>query len=118
MENTASLYGAEAELTYIHNLPPVHNEASSSEIAYEAAKTVLGEENIVIMEKTTGGEDFSFYLEHKPGCFAFIGSGNPKKKTTFAHHNDRFDIDEDVLINGAALYAEYALSYLNQNKPL
>lgn len=118
MENTASLYGAEAELTYIHNLPPVHNEASSSEIAYEAAKTVLGEENIVIMEKTTGGEDFSFYLEHKPGCFAFIGSGNPKKKTTFAHHNDHFDIDEDVLISGAALYAEYALSYLDQNKPL
>lgn len=117
MDHTASLYGAKADLTYIYNLPPVVNEEESSAIAYEAAVRVMGEENIVLQEKTTGGEDFAFYLEGKPGCFAFIGSGNAKKNTNFAHHNDHFNIDEDVLARGSALYAEYALTYLKKTRP-
>lgn len=116
MESTAALYGAKATLSYRFVLPPVFNEEFSSRIAYEAASHVMGEENIILMEKTTGGEDFSFYLEEKPGCFAFLGSGNPEKNTHIAHHNDHFDIDEDVLINGSALYAEYALTYLKENR--
>ncbi len=116
MENTASLYGAKAKLSYVYNLPPVVNEEESSAIAYEAAAEVMGKENIVLQEKTTGGEDFAFYLERKPGCFAFIGSGNPEKSTNYAHHNDHFNIDEDVLSTGSSLYAEYALTYLKKHR--
>ena len=114
MESTADLYGASAEMIYTYNLPPVVNDEASSALAYEAASRILGEENIVLQEKTTGGEDFAFYLEHKPGCFVFIGSGNYEKGTDFAHHNDHFDLDEDVLLHGSALYAEYAISFLKK----
>jgi len=114
MESTAALYGASAEMIYTYNLPPVVNDEASSALAYEAASRILGEENIVLQEKTTGGEDFAFYLEHKPGCFVFIGSGNHEKGTDFAHHNDHFDLDEDVLLHGSALYAEYAISFLKK----
>lgn len=47
----------------------------------------------------------------------FIGSGNHEKGTDFAHHNDHFDLDEDVLLHGSALYAEYAISFLKKRKP-
>lgn len=114
MESTADLYGASAEMIYTYNLPPVVNDEASSALAYEAASRILGEENIVLQEKTTGREDFAFYLEHKPGCFVFIGSGNHEKGTDFAHHNDHFDLDEDVLLHGSALYAEYAISFLKK----
>lgn len=114
MESTAALYGATAEMIYTYNLPPVVNDEASSALAYEAASRILGEENIVLQEKTTGGEDFAFYLDHKPGCFVFIGSGNHEKGTDFAHHNDHFDLDEDVLLHGSALYAEYAVSFLKK----
>lgn len=114
MESTAALYGASAEMMYTYNLPPVVNDEASSALAYEAASRILGEENIVLQEKTTGGEDFAFYLDHKPGCFVFIGSGNHEKGTDFAHHNDHFDLDEDVLLHGSALYAEYAVSFLKK----
>ena len=114
VESTAALYGASAEMIYTYNLPPVVNDEASSALAYEAASRILGEENIVLQEKTTGGEDFAFYLEHKPGCFVFIGSGNHEKGTDFAHHNDHFDLDEDVLLHGSALYAEYAISFLKK----
>jgi len=118
VESTAALYGATATLSYAYNLPPVVNEERASALATKVAVDLLGEENVVLFEKTTGGEDFAFYLEEKPGCFAFIGSGNKEKGTHHAHHNDFFDIDEDVLLHGSALYAGYALAYLKEAENL
>ncbi len=115
VKSTAALYGAESELEYHKYILPLYNEEKSSATAYEAAKMVMGEENITLLEKTTGAEDFAFYLEHKPGCFAFLGSMNKEKKADAAHHNDHFDVDEDVLIKGSLLHAQYALTYLSQN---
>lgn len=116
IKSTASLYGASSELEYFKYIPPLYNDEGASLVARHAAIKVLGEENIVTMEKTTGGEDFAYYLEHKPGCFAFLGSKNTKKKTDAAHHNDHFDIDEDVLINGSLLHATYALNFLHMDQ--
>lgn len=115
IENTAAMYRCEATLEYNYVTPPLINEESSSAIAYEAALKTHGAENISKLEKTTGGEDFAYYLKDKPGCFAFIGTKNVEKKADVAHHNEYFDVDEDALIGGSALYAEYALTYLNQN---
>lgn len=115
VESTAAMYRCEATLEYSYVTPPLINEESSSAIAYEAALKTHGAENISKLEKTTGGEDFAYYLKDKPGCFAFIGTKNVEKKTDIAHHNENFDVDEDALIGGSALYAEYAMTYLNQN---
>ncbi|MGB4590452.1 MAG: amidohydrolase [Clostridiaceae bacterium] len=114
VESTAAMYRCEATLEYSYVTPPLINEESSSAVAYEAALKTHGAENVVKLEKTTGGEDFAYYLKDKPGCFAFIGTKNVEKKTDVAHHNEYFDVDEDALIGGSALYAEYALTYLNQ----
>ncbi len=118
IKSTANLYGAESKLEYFKYIPPLYNDEKSSGLAYHAAKLIMGKENIVLMEKTTGAEDFAFYQEHKPGCFAFLGSMNPEKKTDAPHHNDHFDIDEDVLLKGSLLHAQYALSYLAENREL
>jgi len=115
VESTAAMYRCEATLEYSYVTPPLINEESSSAVAYEAALKTHGAENISKLEKTTGGEDFAYYLKDKPGCFAFIGTKNVEKKTDVAHHNEYFDVDEDALIGGSALYAEYAMTYLNQN---
>jgi metal-dependent amidase/aminoacylase/carboxypeptidase family protein len=115
VESTAAMYRCEATLEYSYVTPPLINEESSSAIAYEAALKTHGAENISKLEKTTGGEDFAYYLKDKPGCFAFIGTKNVEKKTDVAHHNENFDVDEDALIAGSALYAEYAMTYLSQN---
>ena len=115
VESTAAMYRCEATLEYSYVTPPLINEEFSSAVAYEAALKTHGAENISKLEKTTGGEDFAYYLKDKPGCFAFIGSKNAEKKTDVAHHNEYFDVDEDALIAGSALYAEYAMTYLNKN---
>ena len=57
-----------------------------------------------------GGEDFAFYT--KPRGRWPVGIANSDKGTDVAHHNERFDIDEDALPVGTALYAQFALDYL------
>ncbi|MDO5755198.1 MAG: amidohydrolase [Tissierellia bacterium] len=114
-ENTAAAYGATVELDYEYILGPTTNEEQSSAIAENAVKKVMGENALKKMEKTTGGEDFSFYLEDKPGCFAFIGVKNDDIEANYPHHSERFDIDDSVLSKGSAVYAQYAMDFLNQD---
>lgn len=116
VENTAATYGATVDIEYNRIVLPTYNDKVNSEVAIEAAKKVVGEENVVLHEKTTGGEDFSFYLQDgKPGVFGFVGARNEELKTDFPHHNESFNIDESVLANGAGVYAQYAIDYLNKN---
>ena len=67
----------------------------------------------VIDNVTIASEDFSEFSERVPGIFMFLGAGNADKGTTVSHHNPRFDIDEDILVNGAAMYVHGALHYLD-----
>ena len=113
---TAAAYGASVHMEYRQRVPSVvANEAASSRIAGEAVRKVLGDAALAEVEPTMIGEDFSYYLEKKPGCFAFFGAANPEKGIVHAHHNSRFDIDEDVLAGAAGIYAQYALDWLREN---
>lgn len=115
IENTAAMYRGEATLDYKFVTPPLINDPASSDLARAAALKIFEPQQIVLEPATTGGEDFAYYIQNKPGCFAFIGCANPDKGTHIAHHHECFNIDEDVLANGAALYAQYAVDFLNQN---
>lgn len=73
----------------------------------------FGEDALLQEPPTTGGEDFSYFTEHTPGCFALVGCGNPDKDTEWAHHHGKFNVDEDAMKMGAEMYAQYAYNYLN-----
>uniref|UniRef100_UPI002B05C10A M20 family metallopeptidase n=1 Tax=Providencia alcalifaciens TaxID=126385 RepID=UPI002B05C10A len=115
-EHTAAMYGATAEVDYIYGTLPVINEEHSALLAQSVISEAFGENTLMAERPTPGGEDFSFYMENIPGCFALLGSGNPEKDTQWAHHHGCFNIDEDVMASGAELYAQYAWSYLQQDK--
>ena len=60
------------------------------------------------------GDDFAEYLLQTKGAYAYLGTANPKKPhTCISNHRGDFDIDEETLPLGAALYAAYALSVLD-----
>ena len=58
-------------------------------------------------------ENFGQYISMWPGVFAFLGMKNPEKGSR-SHHNQNFDIDEDVLFKGRAASATYAIEFLKQ----
>ncbi|CAI1630943.1 amidohydrolase [Serratia fonticola] len=114
-EHTAAIYGATAQVEYTYGTLPVINEERSALLAQSVVRSAFGDEVLFAEKPTTGGEDFSFFIENIPGCFALLGCGNPEKGTDWAHHHGCFNIDEDVMATGAELYAQYAWSYLQQD---
>ena len=56
-------YGADYELDYTYILGATTNDEESSKIAEKAVEKVAGSEALQKMVKTTGGEDFSYYLK-------------------------------------------------------
>lgn len=113
-ESVASIYGASAEVEYIRGTDAVDNDKESAELVQQVATEAFGSEVIYKEKPTMGGEDFSAFLTKAPGSFALVGSGNPEKDTEWAHHHGNFDIDEDALVTGAELYAQYAWAFLKK----
>src|SRR6056297_205007 len=114
IENTAESFRAKAALDYTQLIIPTINVPEMSAIGERAVEKLLGEDGLVKYEKTTGGEDFAFYLEKVPGAFAFVGSRNEEKIPLYPHHHPKFDIDEDALEVSAGLYAQYAVDFLSE----
>jgi amidohydrolase len=53
-------------------------------------------------ERIMAGEDFSYYLERKPGCFFFVGAGS-ESVASAPHHHPLFDIEEKAMLHAARL---------------
>lgn len=113
-EQVAAVYGASAEVDYVRGTQAVINGEESAHLVQDVAVSAFGEEVLYHEKPTMGGEDFSFYLDEVPGCFALVGSGNAEKDTQWAHHHGKFNLDEDAMVTGAELYAQYAWSFLNK----
>lgn len=109
IKNTCEAYRADYEFDYYSDIPATINDERCSEIATESVKKILGEKGLVKYAGSPGGEDFSYFLEKFPGVYAFVGCRNEEKDCCYSLHNERFDLDEDALVNGAAFYVQYVL---------
>lgn len=105
-ESIGDLHNARAEVSIDDGYPPVVNTAREARIAYQAAKSVVGESGLMALDHPSmGSEDFSYYLQELPGCYVRFGArsgGQPYVPL----HSPAFDIDEGVLEIGAAFFAE------------
>lgn len=84
--------------------PPVINTAAEVEFARQTAAEVWGEDNAdANYTPSMGGEDFSFMLQERPGCYAVIG-----QKTTpdvLPLHNTRYDFCDKIIPNGIRYFS-------------
>ena len=101
---TERMYNAKIDFNYKDGYPPTVNHKNPTKKVLKAAKKVAGD-NVVLPYLSMGGEDFSYYLKKKPGCFFFIGSA-PNKNKLFEtpHHCSHFTIDERSLLIGPSVY--------------
>ena len=99
---TAESYNLIHEFTYTREFVPLVNDAALSQEALAAARTVLGDDNVATAsEPMTGSEDFARFLDHVPGCFAYVGNGEGSAPL----HNASYDFDDRGLIHGARFHA-------------
>jgi amidohydrolase len=108
----ATALGAQADVTITLGVDPTVNAVAPTEVVYQAAAAVLGEENINTTYRTMGGEDFSAVLARAQGNFFFLGARNDAQGLNYPHHNPRFDIDESCLPAGVAILCDAAVRCL------
>jgi amidohydrolase len=109
----AEALGAGVELRYERLSRPVVNDERMTAVMRAAAEEIVGRDQVRSGVRTMGGEDFAFFLEAVPGCFAFVGSGPRDGTPGPPHHSPGFDIDEDALVIGTELLTRTALRYLS-----
>ncbi len=95
----AESFGARLDLQYNRGYPAVQNAPAETEIARSVAATAFGDDSLLPdLRPRTASEDFAFYLQARPGCFLFLGSGDGPSL-----HSASYDFN-DALIRPAATY--------------
>ena len=102
-EGVSHAHGARADVRYRRNYPPTINAAEPAAWARAAAADVLGPQAVHSdRPPSMGGEDFAFFLEHRPGCYAWIGQGG--ESGACAIHNPHYDFNDSLLPVGASYW--------------
>ena len=110
LEGTASASGCRVEFELKPGYPAVVNDPASARLAARLAGEVFGAEHVIEHPPIAASEDFSYFLQNRPGAFVFVGSSNEAKGITAQHHSPRFDVDEDALPRGTELLVRLALA--------
>jgi amidohydrolase len=113
-EQITEAMGGACEFEVICGYPSLRNDPRLTGEMQNAAAAFLGKENVVSTDPMMIAEDFAYYGQSAPGCFYFLGTGNPEKGTTAPLHNPRFNIDEAALEISAGLMAYMAIQQLEK----
>lgn len=108
---------ATVDYTYRRGYPATVNDPVATELVREAARDAVGRDKVLDADPKMGAEDFSYFLEERPGCYFFVGSRNESRGLVWGHHHPKFDIDEDSLAIGIETTVNTALRYLADGLP-
>ena len=107
------LYGGTYDFYYEAKSFSVMNDPAIAAQARRAAADIVGEENVLAKDrKFMGGEDYCFIARAVPSAFLFVGCANPDAFESMPLHSARFQLDERVLGNTAAVFSQAALQLL------
>jgi amidohydrolase len=96
---------AKGVLTYHRGYPPVVNSQAEVEFAHSVASEVWGAANADMnYTPSMGGEDFSYMLHERPGCYSVIGQ-TPKGQTMVPLHNTRYDFCDAIIPSGVRYFS-------------
>jgi len=120
--NTAAAFGAEVEFKFRRNYPPLINHPEATRFAVEVMKSVVGADKVDDnTEPSMAAEDFSYFLQARPGCYIFIGNGEGDHRDgghglgPCVLHNGSYDFNDNLLPVGASFWVKLVEASLPQS---
>lgn len=116
---TAAAFRGTAVTKALASAPPLYNDPVLVEQMAEGARQLFGGEKVFFLEKGgMGSEDFASYTEKIPCAYLLLGAGTAQENAAFGKpmHNAEVIFNEEILVNGAALYAWGALKWLAEGE--
>ena len=105
-------YGGSNTLDYEYGYPPTVNAYPDCvKNVQRTGDKVVGPKRSSLPQKTMGAEDFSYFLEERPGCFFFVGAA--KRGEILPHHKSVFDFDERALLISSSMFVELVYDLLS-----
>ena len=111
-ENAAAAQGGTVKFHHETKALPVINHPVVRQAVLESAAKVVGEGNIAPMPIKMSSEDFSFFVDKKPGAFIRLGTRNAAKGCVTLPHNNDFLLDEDALPIGSQVCVQFVLDHM------
>lgn len=112
----AFTFGAKARVEYLHSgVPPMVNDQKLLEQVTGYIDHMLGEGTSYELPKMTGSEDFSVLSQKVPSVLLWIGTGSEEEGYPYGVHDPRVTFNEDMIPVMAAIYAETAIRWLEDN---
>jgi hippurate hydrolase len=131
-KHTAAAFGATVEFEFHRNYPPTINHARESEFVRGVMRDTVGEENTLDFEPSMGAEDFSYFLQAKPGAYFVIGNGDGRHRLAYGGaapaggdpsdgthglgpctlHNPHYDFNDELIPLGGTLWVRLAEKWL------
>lgn len=103
-EGIARTHGAEVDVLFKRFCPVTVNHPRETDYAYEIAREIVGTQNVdPDVDPSMAGEDFSYMLNTKPGCYIFLGNG-----PSAGLHNPNYDFADEAIPYGISYWVGVA----------
>lgn len=104
-EGVGTAFGCQVEVDIETGYDSVDNNPEAMDIVRRGAATVIGEAAVVETKPVMPVEDFSYYLQHKPGAYFFVGAKMAEDHKVYPHHHEQFDFQERAMEVTAKVFA-------------
>lgn len=113
VEQILAPVGVEHELIYNRGVPPVLNDDVATALLASAAQSI-DPQAVVQAPQSSGGEDFSWYLEKVPGSMARLGCWSGEGEQHDLHMGDLI-VDERAIGVGIKLFGAVVEQFIGEN---
>ena len=102
-ESTAIAMGCQAIVELQDMYPTVVNHKTQTQHVIRIAEANFGKDKVKSDDlPLTASEDFSYFLEAKPGCFYMLGIKRAEMR--YSLHTSYFDYNDSMIASGSLLF--------------
>lgn len=112
VQGITKAHNASYNIEYLYGYPALFNHQEETEVVRKLLTDVFSPKSVHEMEPSMGAEDFSYFLEERPGTYFQVGSRNKDERTHYQHHHPKFDFDERALLNITKSFVKIVSHYL------
>jgi len=101
-------YHVSITLDYTDGYPALINHEKETAWLKQLTEEIEQVDEVIQQPASLGGEDFSYFLEERPGTYFYTGVMNEAIGAHYSHHHPKFDLDENGLLNGVRVFLKIA----------